>query len=146
MQAFNYAGDIVRMNLTQIGIVIVIAGMMILLVDFILPSSFHDTAGTGTLSTSVVTSTVHVYATIIAHDGMNVSNLMIQNISYRNATVSGFLDTLPPTNAPEHVVLHLGGMIGYGCYLYPSMTLEGINANGTAVFLQTSQPGGACPN
>lgn len=132
------------MNLTQMGIAIIIAGMMILIIDFILPTSIHNNIGTGTPSTSVSTSSVS-YATVMVHEGMNVSNLMVQNVSYRNATVSGILYTFPLTSAPEHIVLHLGEMVGYGCYKYPSMTLEGINANGTAVFLQTSQPGGACP-
>ena len=132
------------MNLTQIGIVIVIAGMIILIVDFVLPSFVHNSGRTVAPSTSA-TSTVDAYATVIAHDGMNVSNLMVQNVNYRNATVSGLLNTLPPSQAPEHVVIRLGESIGYGCYEYPSMMLEGINANGTAVFLQTSQPGGACP-
>ena len=133
-----------RMNLTQIGIVIIIAGMMILIIDFILPTSIHNHIVTGTPSTSVSTSSVS-YATVMVHDGMNVSNLVVQNVSYRNATVSGLLYTLPPTPEPEHIVLRLGEMVGYSCYRYPSMTLEGIDANGTAVFLQTSQPGGACP-
>ena len=134
-----------RMNLTQLGILIIVAGIMILLIDFILPPAVQDTGGTGTPSTSVVATTTQAYPTDIAQDGMNVSNLMVLNVSYHNVTVSGLLRTLPPTRTPDYVVLHLGDSIGYGCYGYPYMMLEGININGSAVFLQTSASSGACP-
>jgi hypothetical protein len=142
LQTSNHiVGVELKMNISQIAVMILAAGVMFLLVYFVLPNAPR---GTATPVTSIATTTMQYYRAVIASNRMNVSDFDIINVSYANLTVYGLVIPLYSANAPIPTELHLGNLVGYGCAIYPTMMLEGINANDTAVFIQISAPESEC--